>query len=138
MAKKLFRDQGESPKEILGRENPSGLKLRKAFHYKVGGWKPIKPEDLFDTKIGALWNEEARLIVEFSLDGYKYIVVSKQEDYEAMKRKHSDACVINVIQLIRIWTGVINDDYVLKVLPKVMMGMRIFKGAHVESVHNLG
>src|SRR5574343_1461253 len=132
MAIKLTRD--ENVVDVSNQKAaPSTIQYKASYKYD-DRWKPIKPEDLFDVKIGELWKEEKRIMVECLVQGKTMYFVSNDIDYDAMKRKYPKECVVHILQLVRLWTGVMDEKYVMKVLPKVLMALTHFDGAKVVDV----
>lgn len=131
---KLTRDE-EPKKEIVN--NASSMSYKSSYKYDDSRWKPLTPEDFFDVKFGEIFKEEKRIIVECQYLGKPIYFVCNDVDMEAIKRKYEGACVVHVNQLYRMWTGVIDGNYVMNVLPKVLMAITHFEGAKVVDVKRL-
>ena len=121
---KLTRDAPDLPKE-------DELKLKKAFQRVNDRWIPINPKDLFDIKLGQIWNLEVRLMLECQYMNRGFYVVSDEADFHATKIKYPDALVIHLLQLYRLWNGLLDETYTMTVLPKVMMIMSSMPGIKV-------
>lgn len=84
--------------------------------------------------LGELWQEAKRIMVECEVNGKTLYFVCNDIDHAAMKRKYPEACVVHILQLYRLWTGVLDGNYVMNVLPKVLMAITVFDGAKVVDV----
>jgi len=113
------------------------LRFRKSFKWVDDRWKPITPEELFDTKVGELWHEEKRLMLVCEFNGNTIYVVCNDIDHEAVKKKYPTSCCIHIHQLFRLWNGVMDANYVMNTLPKVMMALTTFEGTKVVDVKRL-
>ena len=129
MTKVLFKEK-EKP-------NYSWLKMKKAFEWNDLKWEEIPVKDFIERKISTLLDENARIMLEFHVHGMRVFVVSVDADIAKLKKKFPDAFVINVVQLLKMWTGVINDNYVFDVLPKVFLAFKYNPGAKITEVKNI-
>lgn len=97
------------------------------------GWLEVKPSDIRRITLGELMDGEYRLMMEVPVEDRKIYLVSWESDEKSLRRKYPQASVINIQQLLNLFSKHLTDDQVGRHVPKVLLAMSIFPGSKIVS-----
>lgn len=104
----------------------------------IAKWQPILPEEILEMKLGDFLCQ--RYLFEFKHGKHRYFVCTHAKDYDAIKMKYPEGVVINLKDVIGLWTGNFRAEetggFADRMAGPILNLMRIIPGTKIVGVEN--